>query len=79
MPTDERIFVVATALKAGHTVDQLYQLTKIDRWFLHKFQNIVRCEGKLEEFKVKTVEPELLRQAKQLGFSDKQIAKCIER
>ncbi|XP_071835826.1 multifunctional protein CAD-like isoform X2 [Apostichopus japonicus] len=78
MPTDERIFVVATALKAGHTVDQLYQLTKIDRWFLHKFQNIVRCEGKLEEFKVKTVEPELLRQAKQLGFSDKQIAKCIE-
>lgn len=79
MPTDERIFVVATALKAGYSIDSLYQLTKIDRWFLHKFQNIVNCENKLEQFKRKTVEPQLLLQAKQFGFSDKQIAKCIER
>ncbi|KAJ8033298.1 CAD protein [Holothuria leucospilota] len=77
-PTDERIFVVATALKAGYTIDDLYRLTKIDRWFLHKFQNIINCEKELETYRRMTVKPELLLQAKRFGFSDKQIAKCIE-
>lgn len=47
-PTDKRIFVLAAALKAGYTVDQLYNLTKIDRWFLYKMKNITD-HGKLLE------------------------------
>lgn len=49
-PTDKRIFVLAAALKAGYTVDQLYQLTKIDRWFLHKMKNISDHERLLETY-----------------------------
>lgn len=49
-PTDKRIFVLASALRAGYTVDQLYQLTKIDRWFLHKMKNITDHERLLETY-----------------------------
>ena len=40
-PTDKRMFVLAAALKAGYTIDRLYELTRIDRWFLHKMKNII--------------------------------------
>lgn len=50
-PTDERIFVLAGALKQGYDVDKLYELTKIDRWFLHKFKNITDCVSDLEQYK----------------------------
>lgn len=50
MPTDKRIFVLAAALRDGYTVDQLYQLTKIDRWFLHKMKNITDHERLMETF-----------------------------
>uniref|UniRef100_A0A665WHW1 Multifunctional protein CAD n=1 Tax=Echeneis naucrates TaxID=173247 RepID=A0A665WHW1_ECHNA len=73
-PTDKRIFVLAAAFKAGYTVDQLYELTKIDRWFLHKMKNIADHERLLES----TMPPEVMRKAKQLGFSDKQIALAIQ-
>uniref|UniRef100_A0A7N8XI15 Carbamoyl-phosphate synthetase 2, aspartate transcarbamylase, and dihydroorotase n=1 Tax=Mastacembelus armatus TaxID=205130 RepID=A0A7N8XI15_9TELE len=72
-PTDKRIFVLASAFKAGYTVDQLYELTKIDRWFLHKMKNIADHERVLE-----TMPPEVMRKAKQLGFSDKQIALAVQ-
>lgn len=49
-PTDKRIFVLAAAFRAGYTVDQLYQLTKIDRWFLHKMKNITDHERLLETY-----------------------------
>ncbi len=49
-PTDKRIFVLAAALRAGYTVDQLYELTKIDRWFLHKMKNIADHERLLETY-----------------------------
>eukprot|EP00057_Strongylocentrotus_purpuratus_P012618 XP_011667092.1 PREDICTED: CAD protein [Strongylocentrotus purpuratus] len=76
LPTDERIFVVAAALKAGYTIDKLYELTRIDPWFLHKFNNIINCTTALE---ASPIEPskELILQAKKLGFSDKQISKCV--
>ncbi|XP_041483716.1 CAD protein-like [Lytechinus variegatus] len=76
LPTDERIFVVAAALKAGYTIDKLYDLTRIDPWFLHKFNNIVSCSTALE---TSPGEPskDLMLQAKKLGFSDKQISRCI--
>uniref|UniRef100_A0A3Q2T4G5 Multifunctional protein CAD n=1 Tax=Fundulus heteroclitus TaxID=8078 RepID=A0A3Q2T4G5_FUNHE len=78
-PTDKRIFVLAAAFKAGYTVDQLYELTKIDRWFLHKMKNIADHERLLEKYSQDegTIAPEEIRKAKQLGFSDKQIAQAI--
>uniref|UniRef100_A0A3Q3IMZ5 Multifunctional protein CAD n=1 Tax=Monopterus albus TaxID=43700 RepID=A0A3Q3IMZ5_MONAL len=76
-PTDKRIFVLAAAFKAGYTVDQLYELTKIDRWFLHKMKNITDHERLLEMYS-QVVPPEVMRKAKQLGFSDKQIALAVQ-
>uniref|UniRef100_A0A8C4HQS3 Carbamoyl-phosphate synthetase 2, aspartate transcarbamylase, and dihydroorotase n=1 Tax=Dicentrarchus labrax TaxID=13489 RepID=A0A8C4HQS3_DICLA len=72
-PTDKRIFVLASAFRAGYTVDQLYELTKIDRWFLHKMKNITDHERLMET----AMPPEVMRKAKQLGFSDKQIALAV--
>ncbi|MFT7803066.1 CAD protein [Arapaima gigas] len=79
-PTDKRIFVLAAALRAGYSVDHLYELTKIDRWFLHKMKKIADHERLLERYgQDDTVMlPEVLRKAKQLGFSDKQIAQAIQ-
>uniref|UniRef100_A0AAQ6A185 Carbamoyl-phosphate synthetase 2, aspartate transcarbamylase, and dihydroorotase n=1 Tax=Amphiprion ocellaris TaxID=80972 RepID=A0AAQ6A185_AMPOC len=77
-PTDKRIFVLAAAFRAGYTVDQLYELTKIDRWFLHKMKNIADHERLLETYNQSTMPPEVMRKAKQLGFSDKQIALAVQ-
>ncbi|XP_062406509.1 CAD protein isoform X1 [Sardina pilchardus] len=79
-PTDKRIFVLASALRAGYTVDRLYELTKIDRWFLHKMKNITDHEHLLETYNQdeSTMPPEVMRKAKQLGFSDKQIAMAVQ-
>ncbi|XP_076329869.1 carbamoyl-phosphate synthetase 2, aspartate transcarbamylase, and dihydroorotase rudimentary isoform X2 [Tachypleus tridentatus] len=79
-PTDKRMFVLAAALQAGYSVECLHNLTKIDPWFLYKFKNIIDCHTELEQFKTKyeSLSPELLLKAKQLGFSDGQIAKCVE-
>ncbi len=70
-PTDRRIFALAKALQDGCSVDYLYERTKIDRWFLHKLHAIVVCG---EELRAKKIMPETMRRAKQLGFSDQQIA-----
>ncbi|XP_070781394.1 multifunctional protein CAD isoform X3 [Enoplosus armatus] len=77
-PTDKRIFVLAAAFRAGYTVDQLYELTKIDRWFLYKMKNIADHERLLETYNQSAVPPEVMRKAKQLGFSDKQIAQAVQ-
>ena len=76
-PTDKRMFVLAAALKAGYTVDKLYDLTKIDRWFLDKMKNIIDLTLELETLDCK-LPVELLRTAKKMGFSDKQIATFIK-
>uniref|UniRef100_W5LFG9 Multifunctional protein CAD n=1 Tax=Astyanax mexicanus TaxID=7994 RepID=W5LFG9_ASTMX len=80
IPTDKRIFVLAAALHAGYSVDHLYELTKIDRWFLHKMQNIVNHEKLLQTYNQdeSLMPPEVMRKAKQLGFSDKQIALAVQ-
>ncbi|XP_072536144.1 multifunctional protein CAD isoform X5 [Salminus brasiliensis] len=80
IPTDKRIFVLAAALHAGYSVDRLYELTKIDRWFLHKMKNIADHEKLLETFNQdeSLMPPEVMRKAKQLGFSDKQIALAVQ-
>lgn len=77
-PTDKRMFVLAAALKAGYTVDKLYDLTKIDRWFLEKMRNIILINLELEKLNSCVIADGLLKQAKQFGFSDKQIANAIK-
>ncbi len=77
-PTDKRIFVVAQALRHGYSVERIHELTKIDRWFLYKLQNIVQTVSELETFdSLDKIPAELLRLAKQQGFSDFQIARAI--
>ncbi|MBN1598409.1 MAG: carbamoyl-phosphate synthase (glutamine-hydrolyzing) large subunit [Bacteroidales bacterium] len=77
-PTDMRIFVIAAAFEKGYTVDQINNLTKIDRWFLYKLQNILEHKKVLEKFNSLDELPnEELLNAKILGFSDFQIARFI--
>ncbi|ERE67399.1 CAD protein isoform 1 [Cricetulus griseus] len=76
-PTDKRIFVVAAALWAGYSVERLYELTRIDRWFLHRMKRIVTHAQLLEQHRGQPLSQDLLYQAKCLGFSDKQIALAV--
>ena len=77
-PTDKRMFVLAAAFKAGYAVERLYELTKIDRWFLHKFKNIIDWHVHLENNSVSGLTREAMLRSKRLGFSDKQIAGIME-
>lgn len=77
-PTDKRIFHIANALKHGYTVDRIHELTKIDKWFLYKLQNIISIEHELENYSaIESVPDSLLREAKKRGFSDFQIARTV--
>ncbi len=77
-PTDKRVIAVAEAIKKGYTIDKIHSLSKIDKWFLHKIKNIVETEKGLKQYNnVKDVPKELLRLAKQQGFSDFQVAQMI--
>ncbi len=77
-PTDKRVFQLANAFKAGYSVDRIFELTKIDRWFLHKLQNIIRLDNELGRFRTLAEVPDaLLLEAKQRGFSDFQIAREV--
>lgn len=77
-PTDKRIFAIAVALKQGYTVERIHEITRIDRWFLEKLQNIISIENQMEGYDTLQDMPvELLRQAKQRGFSDFQIARTV--
>ncbi len=78
-PTDKRIFVISKAMRAGYTVDQIHELTKIDRWFLMKLENIMQTSKELHACKsdLETLPIDLIQKAKQQGFSDFQIARAI--
>ncbi len=77
-PTDKRIFVISQAMRKGYTVERIHELTKIDRWFLYKLQNIMDTAAELQEFdKLKSIPAPLLRQAKEQGFSDFQVAREV--
>jgi carbamoyl-phosphate synthase large subunit len=73
-PTDERLFGIAEALKKGFTVDRIHEITRIDRWFIHKIKSVVDCEARLAGRRLGALAPELLLEAKRKGFSDKQLA-----
>ncbi|KAI1729714.1 carbamoyl-phosphate synthase L chain, ATP binding domain-containing protein [Ditylenchus destructor] len=78
-PTDKRILLIARALyKNDFTLEQIHEMTKIDRWFLYRMQNIVDIYKRLENFSISSLPESLLHEAKQLGFSDAQIAKSID-
>ncbi|MBP5260414.1 MAG: carbamoyl-phosphate synthase (glutamine-hydrolyzing) large subunit [Paludibacteraceae bacterium] len=77
-PTDRRIFVIEKALAEGYTVDQIHDLTKIDRWFLSKLANIMDTNRQLQQVdRLDRLPVELLRLAKQQGFSDFQIQRAV--
>ena len=77
-PTDKRIFFLSQALHEGYTIDRLHELTKIDRWFLEKLQNIVKTDNELKATgSLKNINEDLMRKAKIQGFSDFQIAKAV--
>lgn len=77
-PTDKRIFVIEKALAQGYTIDQIYELTKIDKWFLEKLNNIHRTDCLLHQCNsLEELDAELLRKAKVQGFTDFQIARAL--
>ncbi len=77
-PTDRRIFVISKAFRAGYTIDQIHDLTKIDKWFLQKLYGIIQTANELEACnKIAEVSDELMRKAKVQGFSDFQIARAL--
>ncbi len=77
-PTDKRVFVISQAMQSGYTVDRIHDLTKIDKWFLHKLHNIIETHAGLSRFSnVADVDTNILRLAKQQGFSDFQIARAV--
>ncbi|MCK4614448.1 MAG: carbamoyl-phosphate synthase (glutamine-hydrolyzing) large subunit, partial [Thermoplasmata archaeon] len=76
-PTDKRIFAIAEAVKQGYSVDRIHGLSQVDPWFLYKIKNIVEIEEELGQYDIKTLPPSLLKEAKQHGFSDLQIATLV--
>lgn len=76
-PTDKRVFVISKAMHKGYTVDQIHELTKIDKWFLEKLKHIIDIDGQLKTVNANTLDKELLRTAKVYGFTDFQVARAI--
>jgi carbamoyl-phosphate synthase large subunit len=77
-PTDLRIFAIAQALEEGYSIERIYELTKIDPWFIGKLKNIVDYKHKLSTYNsLEELPAEVLREAKVMGFSDFQIARFV--
>src|SRR6266498_1316206 len=77
-PNAERIFYIRHAFRAGYTVGQIFDLTKIDPWFLHQLREIFEMEESLRKHTVRTIDDSSLRRAKQFGFSDAQLAHILK-
>lgn len=77
-PTDKRIFVIAQAMQEGYDVERIHELTRIDRWFLYRLHNIITTFGELGQYdSVGDIGSELMRKAKEQGFSDFQVARAV--
>ncbi len=77
-PTDKRIFIISKAMHRGYTIDQIHDLTKIDRWFLSKLKNIIDIDERLQACtSVNVIDKALLKEAKVYGFTDFQIARAV--
>jgi carbamoyl-phosphate synthase / aspartate carbamoyltransferase len=76
-PSDQRLFAIANAMHAGYSVDKIWEMTKIDKWFLHKLNGLSEFAKTLSNYSTTSISkrPDILLQAKRLGFSDRQLAK----
>ena len=76
-PSDQRLFAIANAMQSGYTVDKIWEMTNIDKWFLKKLKGLSDFGKQLSTFEAANVSPETLRHAKEMGFSDRQLAKFL--
>ena len=77
-PTDKRVFIISKAMHKGYTIDQIHELTKIDKWFLQKLKHIIDIDERIKALKsINNLDKELLREAKVYGFTDFQIARAV--
>ena len=76
-PTDKRVFVISKAMHKGYTVDQIHDLTKIDKWFLEKLKHIIDIDEAMKMCNINTLDQDLLRTAKVYGFTDFQVARAV--
>lgn len=77
-PTDKRVFIISKAMHKGYTIDQIHDLTKIDKWFLQKLKHIIDIDEHLKSLRsVNNLDKETLREAKIYGFTDFQIARAV--
>ena len=77
-PTDKRIFVIEKAFDRGYSIDRIHELTRIDKWFLHKLKNIHDTDRRLHSLKgLDAIDRDLMLRAKRQGFSDFQIARAV--
>jgi carbamoyl-phosphate synthase/aspartate carbamoyltransferase len=74
-PSDQRLFAIANAMKSGYTVDKIWELTNIDKWFLSRLKSLSNFEISMQNYNTASVTLPLLKKAKELGFSDRQLAK----
>jgi len=77
-PTDKRMFAIAEAIRRKYSIDKIYNLSKVNPWFLYKIRNIIEIEKKLKRCNLKTLTSSLLKEAKEKGFSDQQIAILVK-
>lgn len=76
-PTDKRVFIISKAMHRDYTIDQIHELTKIDKWFLQKLKHIIDIDEALKKCNINTLDSSLLRTAKVYGFTDFQIARAV--
>ena len=77
-PTDKRVFIISKAMHKGYTIDQIHELTKIDKWFLEKLKHIIDIDERMKALKsINNLDKELLKEAKVYGFTDFQIARAV--
>ena len=77
----DRVFVIYDAIQAGISLDRIYEITKIDIWFLKQYEELYQLEKEISKLKIDNIEYDTLLEAKQKGFADRQIAymlNCLE-
>ena len=74
IPSDQRLFAIANTMDAGYTVNKIWEMIQIDKWFLNKLKSLSNFAKYITTFNASTIPRNLIRQAKQLGFCDRQLA-----
>ncbi|KAJ4301811.1 Carbamoyl-phosphate synthase [Kalmusia sp. IMI 367209] len=77
-PSDQRLFAIANAMKSGYSVDKIWEMTNIDKWFLSRLKDLSNFEKLMSGYNTASITKPLIRRAKELGYSDRQLAKFWE-